>query len=74
MSSSIRWTKIPHYSGARIFSQANHCLTKSYLEPYVSAQMRPLVHMLLWAEIWYSDPLHPLLATIVMVASQEGYD
>jgi 4-amino-4-deoxy-L-arabinose transferase-like glycosyltransferase len=33
-----------------------------------------LVHMLLWAEIRYSDPLHPLLATMVMVASQEGYD
>jgi len=33
-----------------------------------------LVHMLLWAEIRYSDPLHPLLATMVMAASQEGYD
>jgi len=33
-----------------------------------------LLHMLLWAEIRYSDPLHPLLATMVMVASQEGYD
>jgi hypothetical protein len=32
------------YSGACIFSQANHCLTKSYLEPYVSAQMCPLVN------------------------------
>src|SRR5262247_3018682 len=37
-------TETGRYSDARIFSQANHCLTKSYLEPYVSVQMRPLVH------------------------------
>src|SRR5215475_11212875 len=32
------------YSGARIFSQANHCLTKSYSEPQVFVQMPLLVH------------------------------
>jgi len=31
-----------------------------------------LVHMILWAEMRFSEPLHPLLATIVMAAGQEG--
>jgi 4-amino-4-deoxy-L-arabinose transferase-like glycosyltransferase len=32
-----------------------------------------LVYMFLWADTRYSDPLHPLLATMVMAAGQEGY-
>jgi hypothetical protein len=31
-----------------------------------------LVHMILWAEMRFSEPLHPLLATMVVAAGQEG--
>ena len=33
-----------------------------------------LVHMVLWSEMRYSEPLHPLLAIIVMAAGKEGFD
>ena len=33
-----------------------------------------LVHMITWSEMRYSEPLHPLLAIIVMVAGKEGFD
>jgi hypothetical protein len=33
-----------------------------------------LVHMITWAEMRYSEPLHPLLAIIVVTAASEGFD
>jgi Dolichyl-phosphate-mannose-protein mannosyltransferase len=33
-----------------------------------------LVHMITWAEMRYSEPLHPLLAIIVVTAASEGSD
>jgi 4-amino-4-deoxy-L-arabinose transferase-like glycosyltransferase len=33
-----------------------------------------LVHMITWAEMRYSEPLHPLLAIIVVTAGREGFD
>jgi 4-amino-4-deoxy-L-arabinose transferase-like glycosyltransferase len=33
-----------------------------------------LVYMLTWAELRYSEPLHPLLAIIVVMASKEAFD
>jgi hypothetical protein len=33
-----------------------------------------LVHMITWSEMRYSEPLHPLLAIIVMVAGKAGFD
>jgi hypothetical protein len=33
-----------------------------------------LVHMNTWSEMRYSEPLHPLLAIILMAAGKEGYD
>ena len=32
-----------------------------------------LVHMLTWSEMRYSEPLHPLLALIVMAAGKEAF-
>ena len=32
------------------------------------------VHMITWAEMRYSEPLHPLLAIIVVTAASEGFD
>jgi 4-amino-4-deoxy-L-arabinose transferase-like glycosyltransferase len=33
-----------------------------------------LVHMMTWAEMRYSEPLHPLLAMILVTAGREGFD
>jgi 4-amino-4-deoxy-L-arabinose transferase-like glycosyltransferase len=33
-----------------------------------------LVHMITWAEMRYSEPLHPLLAIILVTAGREGFD
>jgi hypothetical protein len=33
-----------------------------------------LVHMITWSEMRYSEPLHPLLAIIVVVAGKESFD
>jgi hypothetical protein len=33
-----------------------------------------LVYMLTWAEMRYSEPLHPLLAVILVTAGREGFD
>ena len=33
-----------------------------------------LFHMITWSEMRYSEPLHPLLAIIVMAAGKEGFD
>jgi 4-amino-4-deoxy-L-arabinose transferase-like glycosyltransferase len=33
-----------------------------------------LVHMITWAEMRYSEPLHPLLAIIVVTAASEGFE
>ena len=33
-----------------------------------------LVHMSTWSEMRYSEPLHPLLAIILMAAGKEGFD
>jgi 4-amino-4-deoxy-L-arabinose transferase-like glycosyltransferase len=33
-----------------------------------------LVHMITWSEMRYSEPLHPLLAIILMAAGKEGFD
>ena len=33
-----------------------------------------LVHMISWAEMRYSEPLHPLLAIILVTAGREGFD
>ena len=33
-----------------------------------------LVHMITWAEMRYSEPLHPLLAIILVTAAREGSD
>ena len=33
-----------------------------------------LVYMLTWAEMRYSEPLHPLLAIIIVTAGREGFD
>ena len=33
-----------------------------------------LVHMITWAEMRYSEPLHPMLAIIVVIAASEGFD
>ncbi len=33
-----------------------------------------LVHMITWAEMRYSEPLHPLLAIILATAAREGCD
>ena len=33
-----------------------------------------LVHMITWSEMRYSEPLHPLLAIIVVMAAREGFD
>jgi hypothetical protein len=33
-----------------------------------------LVHMITWAEMRYSEPLHPLLAIILVTAGGEGFD
>jgi len=33
-----------------------------------------LVHMSTWSEMRYSEPLHPLLAIILVAAGQEGFD
>jgi hypothetical protein len=33
-----------------------------------------LVHMITWAEMRYTEPLHPLLAIIVVTAASEGFD
>src|SRR5262249_5478066 len=33
-----------------------------------------LLHMVTWSEMRYSEPLHPLLAIIVMAAGAEAYD
>jgi hypothetical protein len=30
-----------------------------------------LIHMITWSELRYSDPLHPLLAIILVLAGQE---
>jgi 4-amino-4-deoxy-L-arabinose transferase-like glycosyltransferase len=32
-----------------------------------------LVHMITWAEVRYSEPLHPLLAIIVVTAARQGF-
>jgi len=32
-----------------------------------------LVHMITWSEMRYSEPLHPLLAIIVIAAGTEGF-
>jgi hypothetical protein len=33
-----------------------------------------LVHSITWAEMRYSEPLHPVLAIIVVTAASEGFD
>ena len=33
-----------------------------------------LVHMITWAEMRYTEPLHPLLAIIVVTAASGGFD
>jgi 4-amino-4-deoxy-L-arabinose transferase-like glycosyltransferase len=33
-----------------------------------------IVHMITWAEMRYSEPLHPLLAIILVTAGREGFD
>jgi predicted membrane-bound mannosyltransferase len=33
-----------------------------------------LVHMITWAEMRYTEPLHPVLAIIVVTAAREGFD
>jgi Na+-translocating ferredoxin:NAD+ oxidoreductase RnfD subunit len=33
-----------------------------------------LVYMMTWAEMRYSEPLHPLLAIILVTAGREGFD
>jgi hypothetical protein len=33
-----------------------------------------LVHMITWAEMRYTEPLHPLLAITVVMAASEGFD
>ncbi len=33
-----------------------------------------LVHLITWAEMRYSEPLHPLLAIILVTAGREGFD
>jgi hypothetical protein len=33
-----------------------------------------LVYMITWAEMRYSEPLHPLLAIIIVIAGREGFE
>jgi hypothetical protein len=32
-----------------------------------------LIHMITWTEMRYSEPLHPLLAIILVIAAREGF-
>jgi 4-amino-4-deoxy-L-arabinose transferase-like glycosyltransferase len=33
-----------------------------------------LMHMITWSELRYSEPLHPLLAIVLVIAGKEGFD
>jgi hypothetical protein len=45
------------------------------LVPFVAVSSYfTLVHMISWAEMRYTEPLHPVLAIIVVTAAREGFD
>jgi predicted nucleic acid-binding protein len=54
--------KNERYSDAFIFLQANDCPIKSYSEPYVSVQMRPLVRIERFLQAFEVLPLDTWLA------------